>query len=154
MFNNLEHWLFWGILVNFTTNLSFFIFHMFSLFVAGNDQIKNFNYNGLGFWTLIIQAKFCLFLHNFSKLQQNSTKICIRAIMKTSDIKVHEVRSQCYKRKFVFNFLYFFNREHSIFLLQNFLLHKIKVALKSLWSFCDLVETSNINNELKASALH
>ncbi len=46
------------------------------------------------------------------------------------------------------------NGEHSIFLLQNFLLHKIKVALKSLWSFCDLVETSNINNESKASAPH
>ncbi len=47
-----------------------------------------------------------------------------------------------------------FNKEPSIFLLQIFLLHKIQVALKSLWSFCDLVTTSNITMELKASAPH
>jgi hypothetical protein len=46
------------------------------------------------------------------------------------------------------------NGEPSFFLMQNFLLHKIWVALKSLWSFCDLVATSNINNELKSSAPH
>ena len=28
------------------------------------------------------------------------------------------------------------------------------MAPKSLWSFCDLVETSNINIELKAKACH
>ena len=39
-------------------------------------------------------------------------------------------------------------------LLPIFLLHKLKVALKSLWSFCNLVATSNINNELKEWAPH
>ncbi len=42
----------------------------------------------------------------------------------------------------------------SIVLLPIILLHKLQVALKSLWSFCDYEATSNINNEPKEQAHH
>jgi len=41
------------------------------------------------------------------------------------------------------------NGEPSIFLLAIFFATQIGCAKESLWSFCDLVATSNINNEPK-----